>query len=180
MSFFKIKKIKISSWQNYQNHKQKDIKYAQEKDLKNLDQYLKGFAIKEKDHSELKKIFPYFSVLEGYSIQFDYLCRLLWNKFGPINGECFDYYSEYPVCPLVLATEKTRKVISRNKDKEEYWTEIKEYFDPGKHIHNGIWNNQCLDKIGYDEFITVFYFYNEENKFFCENLAINLEVPLDN
>lgn len=42
--------------------------------------------------------FPYEVVLQLAYPQMDFAIRWCWQQFGPANGECLQYASEYPAC----------------------------------------------------------------------------------
>ena len=44
--------------------------------------------------------FPYEVVLQLAYPQMDFATRWCWQQFGPANGECLQYSSEYPACHL--------------------------------------------------------------------------------
>lgn len=109
--------------------------------------------------------FPYTAVVEGCYPEGDVSHRWCWQQFGPPEcKQCYDYASEYPACPMVLAIEEY--IIKKSyKDKDgkvhEYDFHTRE---PEKHGHEGTWTTVWLGKTGYDYGFTEYYFLNEVDR----------------
>ena len=105
--------------------------------------------------------FPFSVIVTGYYPESDFAERWCWQKFGsPETEDCLNCHSDYPGCPLVLVTEQIKEY--KWEDEIEY---IKEYRNPGKHSHQGVWTTLWLAKTGYDFGYTEFCFKNEEDYF---------------
>jgi len=80
--------------------------------------------------------------------------------------ECHESSSEYPGCPLVLATEyiQTGWYLT-NTGKRVYWSN-KAYIEEKvpKHSHEGTWIAFWLGKTGYDYGLSEYYFQNESDR----------------
>lgn len=82
--------------------------------------------------------------------------RWCWQRFGPSHGECDQYGSEYPGCPLVLATGawKTEKG-DRNR-----WV----YQAVEAHSHRGSWCGHWFEKTAYNFGFHEWYFANASDR----------------
>jgi hypothetical protein len=58
------------------------------------------------DHDLIPPDFPHVVVVECDFPDLDVAIRWCWKNFGPHHGECTSSYSEYPACPIILATER--------------------------------------------------------------------------
>ncbi len=106
--------------------------------------------------------FPYKVITEGYHPVHEYSTRWCWQNFGDKDcKECAEHYSEYPGCPLVLATEEY--VIKRSHPDSSgvirTWEEKSR--KPSDHGHEGTWTTVWLGKTGYDYGFMEWYFDNE-------------------
>lgn len=99
---------------------------------------------------ELLAPFPYSTVLEGCYPEHDYAIRWCWQNISPRNGICSDWHSEYPACPLVVATAYVERGTLKNMDGTETPWERVRHKDPGEHEHQGVWSSLWLGKTGYD------------------------------
>jgi hypothetical protein len=77
------------------------------------------------------------------------------------DGLCSACHSEYPGCPLVLATERIERVTETDKNGNEVTWLRKDYTDPGAHSHEGAWSFLWLGKTGYDFGYGEYCFANE-------------------
>src|SRR5690242_17382595 len=75
--------------------------------------------------------FPFSAVLEGYYPEHDYALRWCWQNFGPAHGRCCEWHSEYPGCPLVLATAAMETGNIKDQARSEQAWERLRYSDPG-------------------------------------------------
>lgn len=111
------------------------------------------------------KKFPFTVITEGSYPENDFACRWCWQQFGPMDVEkCGDHESEYPACPLVLATKPyVEKHSYTDKDGKlhEYDFHTR---DPGEHSHEGTWTVVWLGKTGYDYGFSEHYFKNEADR----------------
>jgi hypothetical protein len=136
--------------------------------ISSIENYIENFGDEAKGlHSEplrveARKRFPYSVVVEAHYPVGDFAHRWCWQNFGPMDcKECYEHYSEYPGCPLVLAIQeyKIRKSYTdKNGVVHEYDYHTR---DPGKHNHTGVWLTVWLGKTGYDYGFTEYYFQNE-------------------
>lgn len=130
--------------------------------IKNHPESLKGRdECIERKMSQRKGIqdkFPHVVCLAGYWPQHDVANRWLFLNVGPNDGKCVDHHSEYPACPLVLATEKLvdRSYLDHDGKMVEYIEKV--YSDPGEHSHEGVWAGIFLGKTGYDYGLTEYCF----------------------
>jgi hypothetical protein len=112
--------------------------------LSSVEAYLEWDSIDTPDKREwLHQRFPYVVVVEEYYPEKDYTTRWCWQKFGPPHGECFDSYSEYPACPLVLA-------LMQSGDGDSHLSHRRKYDRPEAHSHIGTWTTFWLGKTDYD------------------------------
>ena len=72
-----------------------------EKELADFDKCL---TTREEKRNVIKSKFPFTVVLYGAYISHDFAVRWCWRNFGPIDGKCDERGSEFPGCPLVVAT----------------------------------------------------------------------------
>jgi hypothetical protein len=73
--------------------------------------------------------FPYAVMLQVSFPELDFADRWCWRQFGPIDGECYQRYSEYRVCDL-----------------------------DGAHSHSGKWTCHWWEKTDYDFGFNEWYF----------------------
>jgi len=118
----------------------------------------------DQQRMELLLPFPYSAVLEGYYPEHDYAVRWCWQNFGPPRGICTDWHSEYPACPLVLATEYVETGTLRNEDGTDTPKKRVRYKDPGEHKHEGVWSSLWLGKTDYDYGFREYAFAREEDR----------------
>jgi hypothetical protein len=120
----------------------------------------------EMDQERVKMLanYPYSTVLEGYYPEHDYAIRWCWQNISPPNGTCSDWHSEYPACPLVLATAYVEQGVLRPKDGTETPWERVSYKDPGKHEHDGAWSSLWLGKTDYDYGFREYGFVNQADR----------------
>jgi len=135
----------------------------------NYEIFIEVNSSREIHHQERRdailKRFPYSAIVEGHYPEGDTATRWCWQQFGPMNcEECYDYSSEYPGCPLVLATEYTETGVYKDKNGEEHRWQEKRYKKPEKHNHEGIWEIIWLGKTGYDYGFYEFCFKNEADR----------------
>ena len=132
-----------------------------EKELADFDKCL---TTREEKRNVIKSKFPFTVVLYGAYISHDFAVRWCWRNFGPIDGKCDERGSEFPGCPLVLATEYLVNgwYFDANKNKVDW--EEKAYKEVEDHDHVGIWKYFWLGKHGYDYGFSEFYFQNESDR----------------
>ena len=99
----------------------------------------------DRDRHELLTAFPYSVVAEGISTEHDFAAHWCWQHLGPMHGCCIGAYTEYPACPLVLATEYYERVVYQGRE----WVE-KRYLHPVAHEHQGVWTYLWFGKTDYD------------------------------
>jgi hypothetical protein len=105
--------------------------------------------------------FPFNVVCEGSYPEHDVAHRWCWQQFGPVQtNKCYDHYSEYPACPLVL---ETRELASGSNKDGSQWAEWR-YKDPGEHRHEGVWTTFWHGKTGYDYGFSEYCFQSEADR----------------
>jgi hypothetical protein len=129
-------------------------------------QKAEGRTIRQaEERDELHKQFPHVVVTEGADPEIDFAYRWCWRTFGsPRVKECGNHGSEYPACPLVLATEYIRKGTYQGKDGVMKESQEKCYQAPERHGHDGRWATFWLGKTGYDYGFIEFCFSQPEDK----------------
>ncbi len=115
------------------------------------------------ERKEIHDKFPHVLVVAADWSEHDLLTRWAFREIGPFDGKCFEHQSEYPGCPLVLATEKITEYSYLANDKRIESTE-KTYSDPGEHSHEGVWKAFFLGKTDYDYGPTEYCFKYESDK----------------
>ena len=108
---------------------------------------------------EFAALFPNRAVLEGLYDEHDYAAHWCWRNVSPANGNCCDWQSAYPACPLVLSTAYVKRWTYRDKD----WEKVS-YKDPGKHVHEGTWSSLWLGKTDYDYGFHEYGFANQGDR----------------
>jgi hypothetical protein len=104
------------------------------------------------ERRQLKAMFPHSVVLEGAYPEHDFATRWCWQNCGECHGECHEMYSEYPGCPLVLATGRIERIRGRD---------VMKYEKVAAHLHQGSWTKKWLGKTAYDYGFGEFYFASE-------------------
>ena len=124
----------------------------------------KRIAERDEKRKASMQDFPFTVILEGAYPEHDFVSRWCWQNIGPIQcDECHETSSEYPGCPLVLATEYIQTGwYYDNKQNRVYWSE-KAYIEQKvpKHGHEGTWKSLWLGKSGYDYGFSEYYFKNQ-------------------
>ncbi len=129
-----------------------------------LERLHQSFHATEEQRLLLRTVFPFAVVLEGAYPEHDFVERWCWRSFGPPNRlVCYDHTSEYPACPLVLATEKVETNSHLDKDGKKWEHSYKSYQEVEKHSHEGIWTTKWLSKSGYDYGYNEYYFEREQD-----------------
>lgn len=119
---------------------------------------------REQERTELHKKFPYTVMVEGSYPEHDFAARWCWRNFGPKDGKCYEYSSEYPGCPLVLKTEYIESGTWKDKDGVVHSWQEKAYRNPYDHEHQGNWSVYWFGKTGYDYGIAEYCFKNEQDR----------------
>jgi hypothetical protein len=109
----------------------------------------------EMERRERKANFPHSVIFEGSFPEYDFANRWCWQNFGPRHGECSESYSEYPACPLVLATGRIENRDGREK---------KKYGKVDEHSHEGTWTWYFFGKTDYDYGFGEYYFASESDR----------------
>lgn len=107
-------------------------------------------AKSEEKRAVLLVKFPYTVLVEASWVEGDVPDRWCWQQFGPRNGPCQDHYSEYPACPLVLATRHEKLYTYTEADGTTGESADWEFTKPEEHSHEGVWDCIPLGKTGYD------------------------------
>ena len=115
----------------------------------------------DQNRLEILMTFPYSVVSEGGYPEHDYAGRWCWQHIGPKEGPCDNWHSEYPACPLVLATEYVRSGEYKNPEGKIVPYRRKTYCDPGEHAHQGRWTSLWLGKTDYDYGFQIYFFADE-------------------
>lgn len=128
-------------------------------------------AVDSFERDQLVKKFPYSVVVEGSYPEHDFAQNWCWKKFGSINvAQCIDSYSNYPSCPIVLATGKMQKY--EDGFGEEKFGMVYDREVPA-HSHQGKWAYFWLDKTDYDYGFAEFLFVDEKDKnMFVKNVPL--------
>ena len=123
------------------------------------------------EREQLIKKFPYSVIVEGNYPEHDFATNWCWKNFGPINTQkCYDSQSNYPSCPIALATGKIQKY--RDPFGEEKLGMVYDWEVPA-HAHQGKWAYFWLDKTDYDYGFAEFLFAEEKDKnLFVENVSM--------
>lgn len=129
---------------------------------KELADHDKRMEEKQKKRDDLRSRFPYAVVLEGSYPEFDYVSRWCWQNIGEMDCEkCYESYSEFPGCPLILGGEKKKKTVSHTTSEGKLVSWEEEYYDVPEHSHTGEWTYYWLGKTGYDYGFGEFFFKNQ-------------------
>jgi len=140
------------------------IENSSEKELQAHD---KKISDRDEKRKEYRERFPFTVILQGVYPEHDFVSRWCWQNIGPMQcEECHETSSEYPGCPLVLATEYIQNGWYHNKaGRRVYWSE-KAYIEEKvpKHSHEGVWMAYWLGKTGYDYGFSEYYFQNESDR----------------
>ena len=164
--------MKVSTLkQFYEIDKRKRNWVASNRTEKDLDDHDKGISEREKRKKKFKDSLllplPFTAVVEGVYPEQDYANRWCWRNIGPRQcDKCDCSSSEYPGCPVVLATEYIKTGWYPNQAGQRvYWSE-KAYIEENvlEHGHEGIWSSYWLGKTGYDYGFTEYYFQNESDR----------------
>ncbi|HEY2249831.1 MAG TPA: hypothetical protein VGH74_02180 [Planctomycetaceae bacterium] len=107
------------------------------------------------ERKERLRRFPNSVALEGAFSEYYFASRWCWQNLGACDGECCESDSEYPGCPLVLATERIENIGGRQR---------KKYSRIDAHVHEGSWTNYWLGKTDYDYGFCEFYFANDADR----------------
>lgn len=99
-----------------------------------------------------KARFPHTVIVEGAVDDYDFANRWCWQNVGPCDGECMESYSQYPGCPLVLATVRVESKDGRER---------KKYSKVEAHSHQGPWTWYFFGKTEYDYGFGEYYFARE-------------------
>lgn len=116
----------------------------------NLSDIVSNKHLTEEEKENRKSIhdkFPHIVTVQGDYGYFDLAEAWLWDNFGPSDGKCLDYCSEYPRCPLAFPL-----------DEEGFSSK------PEPHSHEGVWTMHWLRKTGYDYGFGDFCFKDLESK----------------
>lgn len=127
-----------------------------------LEAHDKRMADKQAKRDEYAAKYPFRVIFEGSYPHQDFAHRWCWQTFGsPQVEKCGDAHSEYPACPLVLATEYIQTGSYPLKDGTIVnWSE-KAYREVEDHSHEGTWICYWLGKTGYDFGFSEYFFENE-------------------
>lgn len=162
--------MKVSTFEQYlEIEKRRRDWIVNNRSEKDLDNHDKRISENEERRNKFKDNCPFSftAVLEGVYPEQDYANRWCWQNIGSRQcGECECSSSEYPGCPLVLATEYIKTGWYPNQAGQRvYWSE-KAYIEEKvpQHGHKGIWSSYWLGKTGYDYGFTEYYFQNESDR----------------
>lgn len=114
---------------------------------------------KKAEFEALTAQFPFHVTLEGSYPEHDLAARWCWRNLGePKCDKCWDSGSEYPGCPLVLATGKSRTSTWTDRGGNEHQYEYMEYGEVDDHGHDGTWRIFWWGKTGYDYGFSAYLF----------------------
>lgn len=120
--------MKVST---YEKFRQRDQFYRDTLAKNQGEEYAKEYyAKKDQDCLDILQKFPYSVVVEGEYPSHDFSYRWCWQNFGPREGKCYDYQSEYPGCPLVLAPEYIQTGSWKDKNGNDHEWKQKAYKIP--------------------------------------------------
>lgn len=156
--------VRISSYEEWRQYEQKRQEWATESHPESVQHMRKGVETREESRQKLLPRFPHSAVLEGYEPYLDFAARWLWSNVSPCDGKCQCRHSEWPACPLVLATKTVREYTYKDKDGQEQKGKEPQYADPGDHNHEGKWTCLSLTKSGYDCFYMDYLFESEQDR----------------
>lgn len=114
------------------------------------------------DREALASQFPFAVVLEGASPEHDLVSRWCWQHVGPPQCErCLDSHSEYPGCPLVVATGKQVSTSWQDRSGVTRTGHYMKYGEVEEHDHEGTWRTFWWGKTGYDYGVGEFLFSSQ-------------------
>jgi hypothetical protein len=120
---------------------------------------------RDEERDELHRRFPHVVVTEGSYPEIDFANRWCWRSFGPPHvKECTDHYSEYPACPLVVATESAKEQMHQSEGGVVKQFQKRYYKAPEPHGHDGMWATFWLGKTDYDYGFMEFCFSRPQDK----------------
>jgi hypothetical protein len=108
--------IRLASYEEWIEHEREHRESVEKRNPESIALMLSVVEKKESTRRSLMERFPYSAVLEGTNRIDDFASRWLWANVSPCDGKCHDYYSEYPACPVVLATKTLRDYQYTTKD----------------------------------------------------------------
>ena len=155
--------ISITTFQEWYEDEKERYERVKKTHPQYYDRYSKDLIEKVMNRNKIHKDFNYKVVLKGFFPEHDFASRWCWLNIGPCDGKCVEQHSEYPGCPLVLATETIVKGSYKDKNGIEHQWERKDYKAPGEHFHEGVWRGNWLGKTGYDYGYGEFCFKNESD-----------------
>ncbi len=88
--------------------------------LASEDDSLQVRAFEEQERELRRSRFPHTVTLQLSFAELDYANRWCWQHFGPADGNCLQYHSDYPVCDLAGAHSHKGKWIWYWLVKTEY------------------------------------------------------------
>ena len=153
------------AWEDWIIHDRQRRAFAYAKYVQNhpefLQRHLQRQYMLDRKREDLLVDFPYAVIAEGEYSEHDYACRWCWHQFGPENGRCKNYHSEYPACPRVLETEHLEEATRKDKKGTEISYRWKAYNDPGEHSHGGVWTTLWFGKTAFEYGFNIYFFANE-------------------
>lgn len=154
--------IRIASHEEWIEYEKECRGWVEKRNPESIPHMISGVEQKEEIIGKLKEKFPYTAVLEGFEPYHDFASRWCWANVGECNGKCYDHQSDYPACPLVLATKVMKPYSYKMQDGTVVNGKSPDYSDPGEHSHDGNWATVCLTKSGYDCFYIEYLFQSEQ------------------
>jgi hypothetical protein len=154
--------MKITTYESYREARYLTQKtYPQHYTVAQVEENL---ARVDKNRAEREEKLPFVQVVEGAWPEYDVATRWCWQRFGPKDGPCGEYCSEYPACPQVLATKylEEKPAYMSDEDWEDEWHDG--YRNPGDHSHEGSWTTLHFSKTGYDYGVGEYRFANEADR----------------
>jgi hypothetical protein len=128
-----------------------------------LKRHMERYHALDQKRDKLLVEFPHSVVAEGEYSEHDYAMRWCWQNISPEHGRCKNFHSEYPACPLVLATEHLETGMRKDQDGVEKECEWKAFRDPGEHKHEGRWISMWLGKTGREYGFNHYFFAYESD-----------------
>jgi hypothetical protein len=159
-----MRKMHVSEYAEYIQHEDNTRKWLVERNS-SVEYHDIEMTDMEEKRQKLFLEFPFGVLVQGVYPELDNACRWCWQNVSPMKGRCeYQHGSEYPGCPLVLATEYITEGSYTDKDGKKWDWKDKNYKKVEPHEHEGNWVCYFLGKTGYDYGFQEFYFKNKADR----------------
>lgn len=119
---------------------------------------IKRYSERKDEIDAVYESFPFIVTVEASWEEFEETDQLVWNCFGPKNGECLYSVCDFIIsCPIVLEVKK--EMIKNGKNPFDLTSE-----EVPEHSHSGCWARVPIAKTGYDYGFGSYCFKNKEDK----------------